>query len=172
MKYSLAALVAAAVPLLASLDAARPGLAQEKKVEPAKESRTAYVRRLYEKDVATYADGCRAILSVVTGEHTDADFAAVQKDLAGRGIVDPDWGRAESDKLTKGALAYMVVKTLGIKGGATMAIFGTTRRYALRECVYLRLMTGGTTDEYVSGRELIDVVTDVEQYRQGRGAGR
>jgi len=156
-KYALGAVVAA-LPLLV--------VAQEKKEESGKESRTAYLRRAYEKDRGTYGDACRAILSLAAGEHTDADFAAVQKDLAGRGIVDPDWGLAESDKLTKGTLAYMVVKTLGIKGGVTMSLFGTTRRYALRECVYLRLMSEGATDEYVTGRELIDIVTNAEIYRE------
>jgi hypothetical protein len=47
-----------------------------------------------------------------------------------------------------------------------MRIFGINRRYALRECVFLRLIQGGTTDEYVTGRELIDVVTNAAIHKE------
>src|SRR6185295_5499568 len=94
----LAAALVVAAPLLASFDSGLPALAQDKqeKPAPAKESRTAYLRRIFEKDRATYGDACRAILSVVKDEHTDADFGAVSGDLSGRGIVSSDWNLTEA----------------------------------------------------------------------------
>lgn len=152
--------------LAAAMIAGLPLLAQEKPAAaPAKESRTAYLRRIFEKDRATYGDACRAILSVVRREHTDADFGANAADLTGRGIVE-DWGLQESSLLTKGTLAYMVCRALDIDGGVTMRVFGITRRYALRECIHRRLMTRGTVDEYVTGRELIDVVTNAMVHQE------
>jgi len=159
-RYRLTALVAAliaGVPLLAQEKAAAP---------PAKESRTAYLRRIFEKDRATYGDACRAILSILKAEHTDADFAANVGDLTGRGVVSADWGLQESSLLTKGTLAYMLCQALDIKGGVTMRLFGINRRYALRECIHRRLIERGTVDEYVTGRELIDVVTNAAIYRE------
>ena len=139
--------------------------AQDQAPKP-KESRTAYLRRLYEKDRATYGDACRAVLSLLKNEHTDADFATLAGDLNGRGITTADWALQESSLLTKGTLAYMVCQALEIKGGVTMRLFGITRRYALRECLYRRLISGGTVDEYVTGRELIDVVTNAAVHRE------
>jgi len=153
----LAAALVAGVPLLAQDKAPAP---------PAKESRTAYLRRIFEKDRATFGDACRAILSTIKGEHTDADFAANVGELTGRTVVLPDWGLQESSLLTKGTLAYMVCQALDLKGGVTMRLFGLNRRYALRECVHRRLMERGTVDEYVTGRELIDVVTNVAIHQQ------
>jgi len=153
----LAALLIAGIPLFAQ---DKPAAA------PAKESRTAYLRRLFERDRATYGDACRGMLSLIKDEHTDADFGAVSGDLAGRGVVSSDWNLQEASLLTKGTLAYMACQSLGIKGGLTMRVFGMSRRYALRECQHLGLITGGTTDEYVTGRELIDVITNAMVFKE------
>src|SRR5258706_15858826 len=110
----LAAALAAGIPLAGAQD--KPA---EKPQEKAKESRTAYLRRLFEKDRATYGDACRAVLSLLKDEHSDADFGAVSGDLAARGTVLADWGLQESSLLTKGTLAYMVCQALEIKGGLT-----------------------------------------------------
>jgi len=155
---ALAAALVVGAPLFA--------LQETPKQEKPKESRTAYLRRIFEKDRASYGDACRAVLSVIKNEHSDADFAAVVGDLSGRGVVNPEWGLQESSLLTKGTLAYMVCQALEIKGGVTMRLFGINRRYALRECVHQRLMQRGTTDEYVSGRELIDVITNATVHKE------
>jgi hypothetical protein len=151
---------------IAAVVACAPLVAQDKPAPPAKEGRTAYLRRIFEKDRATYGDACRAVLSLMKEEHTDADFAAVFGDLSGRGVVSADWGLREPSLLTKGTLAYMLCQALDLKGGLTMRVFGITRRYALRECQHRRLIVGGVTDEYVSGRELIDVITNATVYRE------
>lgn len=154
---ALAAALVASVPLLAQDKPAAP---------PAREGRTAYLRRIFEKDRASYGDACRAVLSLVKNEHTDAEFAAISGDLAGRGVVSADWGLQESSLLTKGTLAYMVCRALDLKGGVTMRLFGINRRYALRECIHRRLIARGTVDEYVTGRELIDVITNASIHQE------
>jgi hypothetical protein len=131
-----------------------------------KETRTAYLRRVFEKDLASTGDACRMMLSLASGEHTDAEFATLRADLESRGIVEAAWELEESARLTKGTLAFMLARTLGVKGGLTASVLGMTRRYALKECVYLGLMEEGATGQYVTGRELIDVVTNAEIYRQ------
>ena len=138
----------------------------EKKPEPPKESRTAYIRRVYEKDRASYGDACRAVLSLAKGEHTDAPHSQNHGELVSRGIVVESWELEESSKLTKGTLAYMLCKALGIKGGLTMRIAGINRRYALREAIYVGLMPKATLGEYVAGRELLDTITNAEIYKQ------
>ncbi len=161
MRKALAAVLAAAlaaVPLLG---------AQEKAQEPAaREQRTAYLRRIFEKDRAGFGDACRAVLSLVQDEHTDADFEAVRKDLEARGIVEAGWDLRADSPLDRGTLAFMLCRALGIRGGLTMAVFGTSRRYALRECVHLGLLPGGTAGQYVSGRELIDALGNADLYRE------
>ncbi|HVR85012.1 MAG TPA: hypothetical protein VMU54_11920 [Planctomycetota bacterium] len=146
--------------------AGAPLLAQDKSAPAGKETRTAYLRRIFEKDRASYGDACRALLSLLKDEHTDAGFAAVSGELSGRGIVSADWGLQETSLLTKGTLAYMLAQALEIKGGLTIRLFGMSRRYALRECQHKGLIVGGVTDEFVTGRELLDVLTNATVYKE------
>ena len=161
MRKTLAAVLAAALASLPLLGA------QEKPQEAKpKERRTAYLRRIFEKDRAGFGDACRAVLSFVKDEHSDDDFGAVRKDLESRGIVDAGWELGEDSPLDRGTLAAMLCRALGIKGGLTMGVFGATRRYALRECVHLGLIPGGTTGQYLSGREFMDALGNAEVYRE------
>ena len=126
--------------------------------------RTAVLRKIYAKDRATAADACGLVLEFAGG--TPAGFDAVRKDLEGRGILEADWALQEAAPLTKGQLAYMLCKALGIRGGLIMSVFGLSRRYAFRECVHLNLMAAGNSSDPVSGRELIDALSRAELHRQ------
>ena len=64
----LAAALVTGVPLFALQDKEAP------KQDKPKESRTAYLRRIFEKDRASYGDACRAVLSVIKNDHSDADY--------------------------------------------------------------------------------------------------
>lgn len=156
-----------AAAALAGLSVGVPlfALQEKPKEEPKKEARTAYVRRLFEKDRCSYADACRIVLSLVKGEHSDAAFADLRKDLVERGLVEEGWGLEEGSPVTKGTLAYMIAKGLSLPGGVTVKIFGWSRRYAFRECLYQGLMSGTTDMEYVTGREMLDVLSDAETYK-------
>ena len=132
---------------------------------PAQEKRTDFLRRLYEKDRATFGDARRLVVGLAADVPADGD---ARKEAADRGLVDPSWELADAGPVDKGTVAYMLVKALGIRGGLTMSVFGPSRRYAFREVVFLRIMKGGTPGEFISGRELIDVLQAAEIYqRQG-----
>lgn len=131
------------------------------------EKRTDGLRRLYEKDKATYGDALRLVLGLAKDAPSEGDFAAVRQEALDRTLVESGWEIAESAPVDKGTVAYMLCRALGIKGGVTMRLFGISRRYAFRECVYLKLIAGGTPGERVTGRELIDILAAAEDYRKG-----
>lgn len=58
----------------------------------------------------------------------------------------------------------MIVKILKIKGGITMRIFGPSERYALKELAFMNMMDGGMTGRYVTGRELIAILSRADEY--------
>jgi hypothetical protein len=136
---------------------------------PPRESRTAYLRRLFEKDRAAAGDACRAALALADGKHSDAPFEELRKDLVSRGFLEEGWALKESDPADKGLVAVLLCKSLGIRGGLMMSIFGVTRRYALRECVHLGLIGSGPADEILGGRELLDILARAERRRAGEG---
>ena len=127
------------------------------------EKRTDFLRRLYEKDRAGFGDACRLAVGLANDAPAEGD---ARKAAVDRGLADPAWEIAEGAPVDKGTIAYMLVKALGIKGGLTMSVFGPSRRYAFRELVFLRIMKGGTPGEYITGRELIDVLAAAEIYQR------
>ncbi len=133
---------------------------------PQKEKRTDAVRRIYEKDRAGTGDALRLMMSLAKDEPVEGEFDALRKQAVDQGLLDGAWELAEAAPVRKGTVAFMLVKALGIKGGLTMSLFGPTRRYAFRECVYLKLISGGTPGEFMTGRELIDVLSAAERFRQ------
>jgi hypothetical protein len=139
-------------------------LAQEP--PPKAEKRSDFLRRLYEKDRAGFGDALRLAVGLAKDAPAEGDAAATRQEAVGLGLIDPAWDLADGAPLSKGTLAFMLMKALNIKGGVTTAIFGPSRRYAFRELVYLRLMKGGADMEYVTGRELLDILTNAELYKR------
>jgi hypothetical protein len=127
-------------------------------------SRTALIRDLAEKPVATVEDGLRMVLLLSQGVGATEPFAEVATKLRGSGLVRDSWLEKPGEHLRKGQLAYMIVKACGIKGGLTMMLTGVSERYALRECIFLDLLVRGSTGNYVSGLELLGSMGRAEKY--------
>lgn len=139
---------------------------QDAPPEPKQEGRTQFIRRMYSTNRASYGDTVRLVHALATGKPSDAPHAELLKALQEKGIARADWELKEGDKVTKGVLAYLLVKTLGISGGLTMTILGVSQRYALREMDYHQIIIGRYTEEYVTGREILDVMTRAEMFKK------
>lgn len=66
--------------------------------------------------------------------------------------------------LRKGLLAYAIYKALGLKGGLTNIIFGTSRYYAIKELSYHGIMSSGNINDVVSGEELLATISQASNY--------
>jgi hypothetical protein len=122
------------------------------------------------KDVATAADTARAfVIFASEGAETGSGFDADREYLASRGITSKWLAEADADTATtKGQLASLLCRALGIKGGLTMRVLGPVPRYALKECVYLELMVHGPEYKNVPGGELVGVIDRADRYRVRR----
>lgn len=167
-------MIAAAVLLAAGWAvAAEPGAekpaAPAAKADPAQPSSDAgFFGELGFKDVATAADTARAFAILVSeGKQTGADFKTCKAYLTKRGILPDGWlDRVESaTPTTKGRLAVLVCKALGIKGGLWMRLLGPLPRLALNECAYLEVMAPGCDYGHVRGGELVGVIDRTDRLR-------
>lgn len=131
-------------------------------------SDTSFYRELAGKQVATLDDGYRAICILRTGKDDGAKFEDRRALLVRDGIVPDSWPAEPQTKLTKGKLALMVCKALNIKGGLIARIFGMTERYALRELAYLGIMPQKSGHLFVSGTELLSVLSRAARYEARR----
>ena len=126
-----------------------------------------FYRDLLKKKTATFGDACRTMLTLK--EKKDPG-AAPYEELHARarkaGLIEPDWNFKADSPLTKGQVSYMVFKALKLKGGFTLRLFGVSRRYALRECADLGIIKGGESQRYVTGGELMAILSRANQYRE------
>jgi hypothetical protein len=132
------------------------------------QSDTSYFRELVNKGNATVYDGYRMIAILLSGQdNPDATYTELQSALSGLKTIPTGWkSKKESDFLTRSELAYMLFKSLEMKGGLTMRIFGVSERYAFRECVDKKLIVEGYAGQLLSGEELISILAEAEKYQQ------
>jgi len=122
-----------------------------------------FYRVLLSKPNATRQDGARCVYALIGGDPS-APFEDVLQGLSAKDAFKDEWARSVDESLTKCELAYMICKALDIKGGLTMRIFGVWPGYALRELVFMKIMARGAGGKYVSGGELLAVLSRAENY--------
>jgi len=120
------------------------------------------------KPVATAADAARAmVIFVSNGTEIGGDVEQCKAYLHEHGILPDGWlDQADpAAPLSKGHLATLICKALGLKGGLWMRLLGPQPRLALSECAYLDLMVGGATYRHVLGGELVGVIDRADRFR-------
>jgi len=153
-----------------SAGAAEPqaGAAEPQAGEAIPETDAQFFAELGYKPVATASDTARALVILVSeGEELGGDYDACRRWLRQRGILPDGWlSEAGPDEVaTKGRLARLLCKALGIKGGLWMRLLGPRPRFALQECAYLDLMTRGAVYRHVQGGELVGVIDRADRFR-------
>ncbi len=133
-------------------------------VSTAAQSNTA-VDRLLDQEKATVADAAYLILAasniVTEADRPDAVMAA----LSERKLL-PN-ARSASDPISLGEVSYLIMQTLGIKGGLLYSIFPGPR-YAARELASLRLVPGNAhPSRTVSGREVMHILGGALELKGG-----
>lgn len=130
--------------------------------------------RLLSEKQTTLKDAVQVLCILLGSSAPLDDFDAQALFLKDREIF-PSRSSALSDpglKLRKGLAAYMFCRALSLKGGVTMRIFGISERYALRELAYEGIMVWGSTQEYVSGDELVETFANAAQMLIDRSQNR
>jgi hypothetical protein len=109
-------------------------------------------------------DAASLILLLANGRDASPDFEQRRASLASQGIMPAAWNLNADDPVTKGALAYMLCKTLNVKGGL-MYRLAPCRRYAYREAVYLGWMLRGGDNEPLTGPEVVGIMSRAGQLK-------
>ena len=128
----------------------------------------AFLKEIAGKEDVALGDACRAIYYFVGGDENEKNMDTIFADLLERKLIKKSYQRKADGRLTRGQCAYMLCKALGIRGGLTMTVVGTSERYALRECIFLELMPDVNQGKYVTGLELLGVLSRAEKYRMER----
>ena len=128
-----------------------------------------YFDYLKTKPRASTADGARLTLLLLGDPAWCKDRDVLKERLLARGAVRKDWEISEYAPLTRGKLAFMMCRAARIRTSIVMQLAPPWERYALREAAYHRLMPLSSTEHYVSGKELLDVVARTEEWMKKYG---
>lgn len=128
----------------------------------------AYYEYLLNKTRASTADGAR-ITALLIGEFPwNNDLKEIRRLLLERNLIKEEWEISAAAPLTAGKLAFMMCYTADIQTSMIMWFTGPTERYALREAIFHELMNPSCTYCYVSGEELLNVVSRTEAFMRQR----
>lgn len=128
----------------------------------------AYYEYLLNKPRASTADGAR-VTALMIGEYPwNKELDEIRQLLLERDLVKEEWEISAAAPLTAGKLAFMMCYTADIQTSMIMWFTGPSERYALREAIFHELMNPSCTYCYVSGEELLNVVSRTEAFMRKR----
>jgi hypothetical protein len=136
--------------------------------EPGDDEPLAY--QIARRGTARWDDAFRLFLALAADqdrikpseEAATISFEQLTSHLRVLGVIDPTWSCAADTHLRRDVLAYMCSAYMGCRPGILTGVCGRTRRYAHRDMVYRGIIPPGPPGTFVSGPELLAVVTRVE----------
>jgi hypothetical protein len=145
----------------------------EPKIDPGELDGTTFLHYLGTVPVASFDEGCRAVLLLADGQESYATHQERYAELVRRGIVRDGWGLQEGDILDKGTLAYMAFRTCRLPHSVNTLLFGSwglgDRRYAMKAAAAAGLMRYDVPEHAVRGGELLAVLGRMDAYMAEQG---
>ena len=115
----------------------------------------------------------RAALLLADGEETAMTYDERVAELKSRGIFREDWDYEAGDVVSRGMLAYVILKVCQMPGGINTFISGLTgigcERYALKEITRQGIVRYGFPYELPTGGEVARALARADDYMARRG---
>jgi hypothetical protein len=128
-------------------------------------SQSAFFREVVLRPKATQADGIR-VVSILLGQRT-GDLSSDAEFLRTKYVLPKNWTPDDKAVLSKGWMAYLLVRALELNGGAGKRLFGWNKRRAFQELVYLQIMPGkGGEHAKLTGPEVITLLDRSSAHRE------
>jgi hypothetical protein len=126
----------------------------------------AFWHELADRHVTSNDDAFHGIL-LYTDNHDDSkNYDQRVATLKSRGLLQASFSEPANEAVTRGTLAFAIVKIVGIKGGWVMHVFGPTPRYAVKELVYDGIFPPSSPQQTFSGTEFVGIIGKIDDYQQ------
>jgi len=128
-----------------------------------------FLDALQKQAVVTNDDALHGLISFADGADLSSTYAGRVEVAKRKKWIDADWDRPEDESAQVGWMATAGCRILGVRGGATMHIFGPVPRYATKELVFMDVLPLRTENQSLSGREFVDYLNRLGRVqRSGR----
>lgn len=133
------------------------------------DSQLLFWHTLAERPLTSNDDAFHGMLLYLDERDDCPDYAARVALLKQRGLLPASFNQPASAAVERGTVAVMIVKTLSIRGGWAMHVFGPTPRYALRELMSMSILPYSSPQQIFSGAEFVGVIGALEDYQKSTG---
>jgi len=125
-----------------------------------------YMMDVMQRKVTYHYDACKAIMLIKGIENDYIDLNSQLAYLRKNKILPKKYAKEfeMTAPLRKGLFAYMLAKTLGIKGVILLRVLGMRERYALKELAFEGIMAATHTKDLVSGDEFVVALKIATKY--------
>jgi hypothetical protein len=124
-----------------------------------------YWHGLTDRPVVSNNEALHGLILFKNLEDPASDYAGRVQWLRDNGYLSIEPGGGEN-ATTLGTLAHILAQMLEVDGGLTMRLVGPNPRYALRELVYLGVMTPGTSQQGIAGIDFVGLLARAEAYTE------
>ena len=121
---------------------------------------------LPQRRVASNDEAFHALLLFVDGSDPASDYPARVEAMKARQMVPADFNGPAQRAVQRGTVAVAIARTLEIKGGLSMRLFGPSPRYVVRELQYMNLFPQSSPQQTFSGQELLGIIGRAEDYQR------
>lgn len=119
-----------------------------------------YLNETIGRKAVSLGDGCQFIMYLLNLENKYPSFEEQMQFLKNNQYAPPAiLTKEENTPLSRGELAYMIAKTLHLKGGLKARLFGLNERFAMEELIHQDIMRAGHAQDLVTGQELVVLMT-------------
>jgi len=109
-------------------------------------------------------EGLHALLMFAVGRDHQTSYVARVAFAKQLGWLPESWNEAGSLAMQRGTIAPAIAQMCKIKGGVVMQVLGPSQRYASRELAYLGILTPGSEQQTMTGREFMSILGKAQDY--------
>jgi hypothetical protein len=120
---------------------------------------------LAERKLTSNDDAFHGLLLYLDNTDPATSYSQRVATLSARGLLPPHFSEPADLAIERGTLAYAIVKTLRLRGGWVMHVFGNSPRYAVKELVYDDIFPPSSPQQTFSGSEFVGVIGMLEDYQ-------
>ena len=126
---------------------------------------------LAERKLTSNDDAFHGLLLYLDNTDPSANYAQRVATLRSRGLLPAHFSEPADLAVERGTIAFAIVKTLRLRGGWVMHVFGPSPRYAVKELVDADIFPPSSPQQTFSGSEFVGVIGKLEDYQGSASVG-
>ncbi|MBC7773306.1 MAG: hypothetical protein H7210_12480 [Pyrinomonadaceae bacterium] len=123
-----------------------------------------FLSRLADRTAVSNDEGLHALIMFAVVTDPCGSYVERVAFMKERGWLPESWNEASSLAMQRGAIAPAIADLCKVKGGVIMQALGPNQRYASRELAYLGILTPGSEQQTMTGREFMSILGKVQDY--------